>query len=68
MIIYSPIDGDTINYLIKFRPKHCFLITQLGKTKPKLVSDIEQSIKDCCQSFEYKVIDASRKELVEIFY
>jgi hypothetical protein len=39
--------------------KHCFLITQLGKTKPKLVSDIEQSIKDCCQSFEYKVIDAS---------
>ena len=59
MIIYSPIDGDTINYLIKFRPKHCFLITQLGKTKPKLVSDIEQSIKDCCQSFEYKVIDAS---------
>lgn len=59
MIIYSPIDGDAINYLIKFRPKHCFLITQLGKTKPKLVSDIEQSIKDCCQSFEYKVIDAS---------
>ncbi len=35
------------------------LITQLGKTKPKLVSDIEKSIKDYCQSFKYKVIDAS---------
>jgi translation initiation factor 2 beta subunit (eIF-2beta)/eIF-5 len=59
VIIYSPIDGDAINYSIEFRPKHCFLITQLGKTKPKLVSDIEQSIKDYCQSFKYEVIDAS---------
>jgi hypothetical protein len=58
VIIYSPIDGDVINNSIKFRPKHCFLITQLGKTKPALVADIQKSIKKCCQSFEYEVIDA----------
>ena len=59
MIIYSPIDGDAINNSIKFRPKHCFLITQLGETTPTLAKDIQNSITDCCQSFGYQVIDAS---------
>lgn len=59
MIIYSPIDGDAISNSIKFRPKHCFLITQLGKTVPRLVEDIQKSITDCCKPFNYQVIDAS---------
>ena len=59
MIIYSPIDGDAITHSIKSRPKYCFLITQLGQATPKLVSDIQRSIKNYCQSFSYQVIDAS---------
>lgn len=58
MIIYSPNDGDAITHSIKSRPKYCFLITQLEAT-PKLVRDIQSSIKNCCQSFNYQVIDAS---------
>lgn len=58
MIIYNPIDGDAITYSIKSRPKCCFLITQLEAT-PKLVREIQSSIKICCQSFDYQVIDAS---------
>lgn len=59
MIIYNPIDGDAITHSTKFRSKHCFLITQLGQTTPKLVRDIKDSIKNCCQLFNYQVIDAS---------
>lgn len=59
MIIYNPIDGDAITHSIKSRPKYCFLITQLGQATPKLVRDIQSSIKNCCQSFDYQVIDAS---------
>lgn len=58
MIIYSPIDGDAITYSIKYSPKHCFLITQL-ETTPELVLDIQSSVKKCCKSFDYQVIDAS---------
>jgi hypothetical protein len=58
VIIYSPVDGDAITHSIKSRPKHCFLITQL-KATPELVINIQSSIKNCCQSFNYQVIDAS---------
>ncbi|NYT27839.1 MAG: hypothetical protein H0A76_08055 [Candidatus Thiodubiliella endoseptemdiera] len=61
MIIYSPIDGDAINNSIIFRPKHCFLITQLGSSVPTLVTDIQKNITTYCQSFGYQVIDASEE-------
>jgi len=59
VINYSPVTGDPIGHPIKPQPKHCFLITQLGKNKPDLVNEIQKSINKCCQSIDYKTIDAS---------
>lgn len=58
MIIYNPLDGHTINYSIRSKSKHCFLMTRLGKPVPKMVTDIRTSVEKCCKPFKYKVIDA----------
>lgn len=59
MIIYNPLDGDVVGYSIKSRSRHCFLITQLGERTPVAVKSIHKSIKTCCQSIKYSMIDAS---------
>lgn len=59
MIIYSPMDGDALTSPILSKPRHCFLMTRLGKPVPKGINEIRTSITDLCDKVHYKVIDAS---------
>ena len=35
MIIYSPLDGEALTSAVRSRPRHCFLMTQLGGDIPE---------------------------------
>ncbi len=59
MIIYNPLDGDAITTTIKSKPRHCFLITRLGKPVPPEIDEIRQAISATCKISEFTVIDAS---------
>lgn len=59
MIVYSPLDGDPIRGAIKSKPRHCFLMTQLGNTIPPEAKIIRDTISKLCSSKKYKIIDAS---------
>ncbi|HDZ69177.1 MAG TPA: hypothetical protein ENH43_02015 [Phycisphaerales bacterium] len=61
MIIYNPTDGDAFTTPIKSTPKHCFLMTRLGKPVPKMVKDIGAEVKICCRKEKYIVIDAGTR-------
>lgn len=59
MIIYNPLDGDAITNSVTSRPRHCFLMTRLGKPVPKGVKDINDAIANICVKSKYSVIDAN---------
>ena len=59
MILYNPTDGDAITSSIKSKPRHCFLMTRLGKPIPKEVIDIVTSITNICNNSGFAVIDAT---------
>ena len=61
MIIYSPTDGDALTTSIKSAPRHCFLMTRLGKPVPAMVVEIGKSVKNCCSNANFTVIDAGAK-------
>ena len=61
MIIYSPLDGEAITSLVTSQPRHCFLMTRLGKTVPPEVTAIRESLTAICCDFDYRVIDASAR-------
>jgi hypothetical protein len=61
MIIYSPTDGDALTTSVKSAPRHCFLMTRLGKPVPQMVVDIGQAVKKCCSDANFTVIDAGAK-------
>lgn len=61
MIIYSPLDGDAITSSVPSNPRHCFLMTRLGKSIPPGVSEIREAVTAVCISFDYSVIDASAR-------
>ena len=61
MIIYSPLDGDAITSSVSSNPRHCFLMTRLGKAIPQGVSDIRDGVNAVCAKFDYSVIDASAR-------
>ena len=61
MIIYSPMDGDALTSPITSNPRHCFLMTRLGKPVPRGVSEIRRSITEICNKANYKVIDAGSR-------
>lgn len=61
MIIYNPTDGYAFTTTIKSDPKHCFLMTRLGKPVPKMVKDIGAEVKKCCRNQKYVVIDAGTR-------
>lgn len=61
MIIYSPLDGDALTSSIPSNPRHCFLMTRLGKPVPAGVNRIRTAIKKVCVAANYEVIDASSK-------
>ena len=61
MIIYSPLDGDAITSLVQSKPRHCFLMTRLGKMIPAGVQTMRGAITAACAESGYKVIDASAR-------
>lgn len=61
MIIYNPLDGDAFTSSIPSNPRHCFLMTRLGKPIPEPVDQIRQIVTEVCEQFDYSVIDASSK-------
>ncbi len=61
MIVYSPIDGDAFTSSIISNPRHCFLMTRLGKPVIKPVQDIRNAVTRACSNFDYQVIDASSR-------
>lgn len=61
MIVYNPLDGDAFTSSIPSNPRHCFLITRLGKPVPLPVENIRKAVTIACDNFDYQVIDASSK-------
>lgn len=61
MIIYSPLDGDAITNSAPSSPRHCFLMTRLGKSIPPGVKEIRDAVTAVCKKFDYSVIDASNR-------
>jgi hypothetical protein len=61
VIIYSPMDGDALTSTIQSNPRHCFLMTRLGKPVPTGVNEIRRSITELCNKANYQVIDASSR-------
>jgi hypothetical protein len=61
MIIYSPLDGDALMSSIPSNPRHCFLMTRLGKPIPDEVVKMHDSVKELCHKVGYEVIDASTR-------
>ena len=61
MIIYNPLDGDAFTSTIPSKPRHCFLMTRLGKPVPKPVQQIRAAVTSVCKANDFEVIDASSK-------
>lgn len=59
MIIYSPITGEVLTSSIKFEPRSCFIMTQIGGTKTKELEEIRLAIKSFLKSINYNEVDAS---------
>ena len=59
MIVYSPLDGDALTSAIKAQPRHCFLMTRLGRPIPKEIEHIRHSITMGCTHNNYTVLDAT---------
>jgi hypothetical protein len=59
MIIYNPLDGDAYTSSITSKPRHCFLMTRLGKPVPEGVDDMRCAITKLCNKADYEVIDAN---------
>ena len=60
MIFYRPTDGDPYTTAIKYRPRTCFLMTQLGEPHAEVVA-IRAHILDILSTFDIKLIDADSK-------
>ena len=58
MIIYSPLDGEALTSAVRSRPRHCFLMTQLGGDIPEGIQIIRAAVTRICQEADYGVIDA----------
>ena len=61
MIIYSPLDGDALTSSVPSNPRHCFLMTRLGKPVPEEVREMRRSVTELCRASGYNVIDASAR-------
>jgi hypothetical protein len=61
MIVYSPLDGDALTFAIPSKPRHCFLMTRLGRTVPTTIDAIRKEISTVCKTARYTVIDATSR-------
>ncbi len=58
MIPYSPLDGDVLTKPIQYKPKTCFIMTQLGKSISEELKEIRKSILDNLTTIGFSEIDA----------
>jgi len=61
MINYNPIDGDVYSKMIKYRPRTCFIMTKLGKSIPKEISNMRRTVVKHLKNSQFEIIDASSK-------
>ena len=58
MIYYRPTDGDAHTAPLRFRPRTCFLMTQLGQPVPAEVTEIRAALAQALDVEGYGLIDA----------
>lgn len=58
MICYSPLDGDPRLVPLRYRPRTCFLMTQLGAPVPPVVGEIRTALKEVLREQSFTLIDA----------
>ena len=58
MILYKPTDGDVQTTKIEYRPKTCFVMTQLGTPIPREVKKIREELTEILSKYGMKEIDA----------
>jgi hypothetical protein len=58
MIIYSPTDGDALMSNVPCKPRHCFLMTQLGKPISPEIAEMRNKISIACSRKNFTIIDA----------
>jgi hypothetical protein len=58
MILYKPIDGDVQMTKIEYRPRSCFIMTQLGGTIPPIISEIRARLNTIFKRHNMTEIDA----------
>ena len=58
MITYSPHDGQVLTDRIKYQPKSCFIMTQLGGSIPNNLKEIRKAISHELRERKIKEIDA----------
>jgi len=61
MILYSPLDGQSMQSSIPNQARHCFLMTRLGNPVPPMVTDIRAAIERNCAARDITVIDAQNR-------
>ena len=57
MIFYNH-DKQVLTEFIKYKPRSCFIMTQLGEPVPKIVLKIRKEISNCLKKANIKEIDA----------
>lgn len=61
MILYRPNDGDVYSAKIRYRPRTCFIMTQLGKPIPDDIKKIRSALKPVLKKRKLKIIDAESR-------
>lgn len=59
MILYGLVDGDVHTRKVKYRPRTCFLMTQLGGVVPEEVDRARQDLKCILDAHDIVLIDAN---------
>jgi hypothetical protein len=58
MILYSPIDGNVLASKPSYRPRTCFVMTQLGRPIPTSITEIRSSLTACLRDRDIAEVDA----------
>lgn len=61
MIYYKPTDGEIQTTPIESRPKHCFLMTQLGEPVPPQAIQIRKDVENLLKQADFSLLDANSK-------
>ena len=59
MILYGLVDGDVHTRKVKYSPRTCFLMTQLGEPVPKEVANVRHDLELILKAHNVALIDAN---------